>query len=270
MFKRRKTCRRGLRINVRRTIRNAWRIRWRAPDDLGEALIAFRRAIRAHRRLAKLVPRYFDSVVIENERLRREEDRRWMATWKPALEKVYGPGFDELETKEDPPPVLHPEVQREVDRWLTEWDCWMEAGQCAMELYRRRRPHDLMSLSRMARLLEIGFDFKKLACGFDPARPPPEPHNDAAVLADIQRAYGSQCAADAAGAECSPSPASGAESGAVPASVPGTVCQEQMAGENALPSSPPHIPPAAAPLPPASPRCDAWSRWARQLRCQIH
>ena len=56
----------------RRATRAAVRVRWRAPDDLGHALVAFRRALWAHRRLARLAPSFFDSVVVERERRERE------------------------------------------------------------------------------------------------------------------------------------------------------------------------------------------------------
>src|SRR5262249_58325794 len=64
----------------------------RTPDGfhLSEALTAFRRAIRSHRRLARLAPRFFDSAVVDREALERAERRRWAASWEPALAKAYG------------------------------------------------------------------------------------------------------------------------------------------------------------------------------------
>ena len=62
----------------------------RGPDDLAQALTAFQRAIWCHRRMARLAPRFFDATVVNRERREREEQRRWMALWEPALAKAYG------------------------------------------------------------------------------------------------------------------------------------------------------------------------------------
>jgi hypothetical protein len=182
--------RKTTRSTLRKTVRTLVRVRWRAPDDLGEALVAFRRAIRAHRHLARLAPRFFDSVVVNRERRHREDQRRWMALWEPVLAKVYGTEPEPYNPADDLPPLPHPNTQRAVERELAARAFWMEAGRIALELYRQRRPHDLMDLSRMARLLQIGFDFKLLACGIDPKRPDPEPANHDAAWADLKRAYG--------------------------------------------------------------------------------
>jgi hypothetical protein len=53
----------------------------RGPDDFTQALSAFRRALRTHRRLARLAPSFFDPAVVERERENRAEQRRWMALW---------------------------------------------------------------------------------------------------------------------------------------------------------------------------------------------
>ena len=76
---------RARRSTVRSVIRSRVRVRWRAPDDLRESLTAYGRALRAHRRLAKMAPRFFDQAVIDREASNRAEQRRWMATWEPVL-----------------------------------------------------------------------------------------------------------------------------------------------------------------------------------------
>jgi hypothetical protein len=63
----------------------------------------------------------------------------------------------------------------------------MSAGSEALAKYQRLRPNDLPSLSRVARLLDIGFTFAHLACG-EPAKPNTERHERA--LADLERIYG--------------------------------------------------------------------------------
>ena len=63
----------------------------RGPDDLSEAITAMNRAIRAHRRLAKLAPEIFDSTEVNRLAHRRRQDAEWQAVWEPALIEVYGP-----------------------------------------------------------------------------------------------------------------------------------------------------------------------------------
>ena len=56
-----------------------------------------------------------------------------------------------------------------------------------MTRYKRRRSYALPSLSCVARLLEIGFEFAHLACG-ELAVPDTASHEQA--LADLERIYG--------------------------------------------------------------------------------
>ena len=86
-----KSFRRPWRKPRRRAFRPGFRQRWRAPDDLAAGLTAFRRAIRAHRRLARLAPHHFDFAVVERDRREHQERLRWQKVWEPALEKAYGP-----------------------------------------------------------------------------------------------------------------------------------------------------------------------------------
>ena len=84
----RKLIRRTWHTTIRSVNRSCVRVCWRAPDDLGAALTAFDRALRAHRRLAKLAPRFFDTAVIDREAENRAGQRRWMAAWAPALARA--------------------------------------------------------------------------------------------------------------------------------------------------------------------------------------
>src|ERR1041385_40096 len=158
----------------------------RRPNDLSQALTAFSRAIRAHRRLAKLAPHLFDATEMNRIEQRKKEDAEWRAMWEPALEKVYGPS-----TEKWPEPVYHsplsPQTLRAVDRHYAQWRLWMDIGSLALERFQRRRPYALPSLSRIARLLDIGFTFARLACG-EPAEPDTASH--AQALADLERIYG--------------------------------------------------------------------------------
>ena len=153
----------------------------RGPDELSQALTAFTRAIRAHRRLAKLAPQFFDSTQFNRLEQRRKEDAEWRAMWEPALNRISDP------LAHIPPLPKSPRTLRAMELEFASWRFWMAAGSLAIARYQRRRPSALPSLSRVARLLEIGFTFAQLACG-EPAEPDTSSHERA--LADLQRIYG--------------------------------------------------------------------------------
>jgi hypothetical protein len=141
----------------------------RGPDDLSQALVAFARAIRCHRRLAKLAPSFFDSAVVDREARERDERRRWMESWQPLLDKVYGPTSAPEQpptvVPDYPPPLPGPRTGRAMERELAGWDFWMAIGRLAMARHRQCRPHAIPSLNQLAGLLQIALDFSRLACG---------------------------------------------------------------------------------------------------------
>jgi hypothetical protein len=188
----RKLIRRAWRTTIRSVNRSCVRVRWQAPDDLGDALTAFGRALRAHRRLVKLAPRFFDQAIIDREAYNRAEQRRWMATWEPALARVYGVQPEIPAPTDDRPPLPPPCTQRAVDRQLAAWQLWMEIGRTAMNRQQQRHPHALPSLTRLARLLELAFEFKKLALGLDSPNPLPDKITYDDDWPDLKRAYGHQ------------------------------------------------------------------------------
>lgn len=265
-----RTCRnrtaRAWRPLGRRTLRSLPGYR-RGPDDLSQALTAFGRAIRAHRRLARLAPRFFDSVVVERERRECEARRLWMAEWEPALARVYGGEPKPYDPSANRPPLPPPRIQQAVECELAAWNFWLAAGRLALQKHQHRNPHALPSLSRIARLFELGVKFGSLATGYDPDRPQPEPVSHDTARADLERAYGDsrQSSADdlpvAAGAQEMPAPPA-------PASLPSASTSELIkpvaSGQSSSTteeSAPPAIPSQVGPK-----RCDTWSRWARQLR----
>ena len=105
----RKTVRSVLRRTPRRLSRSCLRGRRRGPDDFAQMLTAYARLLRAHRRLARLAPRFFDAAVVARERENRAEQRRWLALWEPLLAKAYGvapePAVDRVEWPPLPPPA---------------------------------------------------------------------------------------------------------------------------------------------------------------------
>jgi hypothetical protein len=253
----RKITRTTLRRPFRCPNRSSLRGHCRGPDDLSQALTAFGRAIRAHRRLARLAPSYFDSAVRDREALNSAEQRRWTAFWEPYIAKAYGVEPRPPAATNDLPPLPSVKIQREVDLKLAEREMCMVAGHAAMERWRQRQPHAVMSWSRMVRLLKIGFDFGNLACGLDSPNPLPEKIAYDYELNDLKRGYGLEpdttAVAGAASVPVAPPAAGGAS---VPAS-----------RADPPPGAPHPVPPAAgAGGPPQGSRCDAWSRWARTMR----
>jgi hypothetical protein len=238
-----------------------------------QALTAFGRAIRAHRRLARLAPRFFDSAVRDREAENRAERRRWMATWEPYIARAYGVEPRPPATDDELPPLPSVKIQREVDVKLAEREMCMVAGHAAMERWRQRQPHAVMSWSRMARLLKIGFDFGNLACGLESPNPLPEKIAYDYELTNLKRGYGHKLetppVADAAGVSPFPNSDSGGAGGHsanVTTGGAGVPASRSESDGNA-PSIPASGPGGCPQEPPASPpRCDAWSRWARQLR----
>jgi len=110
---------------IRQTARSPTRRVWRAfnragarlpghrrsRDNLSHALTGFARALRYHRRLARLAPRFFDSIVVDREARERDEHRRWMESWQPLLDKVYGPSREPRQRPAErplPPALLPP------------------------------------------------------------------------------------------------------------------------------------------------------------------
>lgn len=277
----------------RRLIRRSWRtldrphVRClggfeRGPDYLTQALAAYRRAIRAYRRLARLAPSYFDTAVVAREAREREERRQWLASWQPALEKAYGPltpvqreAQRQADLMAEQRPPLHPRTVRAVDGKLADYQLWKAAGDLSLvrfREYQQRRPHTLPSFVNLARLLELAFDFYAIATGWDWRHPESDPWAPRLPPsdweADLRRAYGPRDSA---------APQMGAPGSRPTFSVAPDLKPEPQNLEPEAHRPEPEIgnlqpstgnPPSPAPPPSAPPaayrRRDAWSAWARQ------
>lgn len=173
-------CRRSLLRHLdRRLDRSCWRAlpgHRRGPDELSQALTAFTRALRCHRRLAKLAPRFFDAVVVEREVRKREKQCQWRALCKLLLDQVYGCDTDPAPSPDpaaESPPLPGVRTRRAVERELAGWDFWMAFGRAALARYERGRSHALLGLGQLARLLRIASDFGTVASGINhPKRQP--------------------------------------------------------------------------------------------------
>ena len=121
----RRTCRsptpRAWRALTRSTLRSLSGYH-RGPNYLSHALTAFRCAIGCHRRLARLAPRFFDSAVVDREARERDEHRRWIESWQPLLDKIYGPtrqSEPQASVVSDYPPPCP--VRKPAARWSGSW-----------------------------------------------------------------------------------------------------------------------------------------------------
>ena len=184
----RRTCRPALRPGFRNATRAAIRVRWRAPHDLDIALAFYRRAIAAHRRLARLAPRFFDSGVVDRERRDQEAHRRRMDSWKSAFNKAYG--AEPAPLPDERPPLPPPRIQAAVEHQLACWKFYLAAGSEALRRSQLHHPHAVPSLNRLARLIEMALDLARLATGLDSTQPPAAPDNHQKALADLERIYG--------------------------------------------------------------------------------
>jgi hypothetical protein len=262
------------RQTVRRASRTSVRTRWRAPDDLGFALTAFRRAIRAHRRLARLAPHEFDEAVVHRDLQEQERRRRRRARIEAALEKAYGPPTPaereaerQAELLAAQPPRLAPATQRAVEAEWVNWQFWLAAGRMARERHLRRHPHDIPSLGRIARMVDIAIDLGRLASGLDPTQPDSEPDDDDAEFeVALMRAYPDP-SAPPPNAPRNPVQPPAANPPANVASHPTAVDQPQPQPVVAISALPSDQPPLVSPRPR---RCDAYSRLARQLNRRAH
>lgn len=266
----RRTSHLAVRQTARRTARVPFRCRWRAPDDLGKALTCFRRALRAHKRLAKLAPAFFDSAVIAREARRRKAQRDWMASWEPAFREAYGSTTTPWKPRDELPPLPPPRTRKAVDRELTSCQLWLHLGHNSLARYKRRRPYRLVSFNQIVRMVEVAFDLRRMAVGLDSEINSeieddniPDYHQ---FEADLQRVYGNSLEKAASNPEPVPEVAS---------TLPAThikPAQAQPAAPSHAHGPQPGLAPAhAAPQPTSGPvieyrRRDAWASYARYLR----
>ena len=143
-----KPCQMIRRNSYRKTVRSVWRRtpcrlsrsclrgRRRGPDDFAQMLTAYARLLRAHRRLARLAPRFFDAAVVARERENRAEQRRWLALWEPLLAKAYGVV---PEPAVDPSKGRHCRRLPRSGRWTGSW------RRCSCGWRRLTRPGNVTS-----------------------------------------------------------------------------------------------------------------------------
>lgn len=136
------------------------------PDELSQALTAFSRVIRSHRRLAKLAPRFFDPRVVDQEIRDRAEWLRRRPVILAALDKVYGPDPDTRshDPSDELPPLPSMRTQSVVERELVACELWMIAGKRAMTNYSQRRSQRMPSLNQIARLCNVATQLGRMAC----------------------------------------------------------------------------------------------------------
>ncbi len=77
-----------------------------------------------------------------------------------------------------------------MERELAAWRLWLKIGKDAMKRFRIRHPHALPRFGQYVRLMEIAFDFGRLAVGEHSPQAQPEPGAHTSALADLKRIYG--------------------------------------------------------------------------------
>ena len=172
----RRCTRRLSRPLVRRTTRP---LGGRGPNYLAQALTAFRRSARAHRQLIKLAPEQFDHAVRDRLAGERVEEDRKDAEMVVALARVYGSeaeaaaemhrarmhqrGGNGAETGR-----FARRKQEDIAQWESEWELWLALGREAFDRHEQRTPHRRLSLSTIARLLELASTMGRLSLGCAP------------------------------------------------------------------------------------------------------
>jgi hypothetical protein len=64
---------------------------------------------------------------------------------------------------DDLPPLPPPRTQQAVERQRACWNLWFNLGREALRRFQQRRPHELIGFARLARLLELAMDLRRLA-----------------------------------------------------------------------------------------------------------
>ncbi len=132
--------------------------------------------------------------MVDREARERFERHRWIKSWRPILDKVYGPAPPSeppADMEPDHAPLPGPRTRRAVERELAGWELSMAVGRLAMARHQQRQPHALLSFIQLTRLLQIAFDFGRLTCGLDACQPdPPVIPNVPTVHKMLARAHG--------------------------------------------------------------------------------
>ena len=142
---------------------------------LAQALTAFNRAVRARCRLARLAPEIFDSAVVSRREEALEDQRQLMAELEPAFAKVYGPAPGKLHHAQTDEwcrngaemVQFSPGKIQEIESLLAERELWMGVGQVALARHQTLQPHQRVSLSLVARLIDLASKLGRLAVGLE-------------------------------------------------------------------------------------------------------
>lgn len=193
----------------------------RRINYLQQGISALGKAIRAHRRLMKLAPSLFDFGILDREAAQYKEQKEWMALWEPYLEKVYAGALDETapcaeneRCNKSAKKVQNgsagnggldddywqfkipksPEILAAMEHEYQQWQLGMASARENLQLHEKLRPHAVMSLTSVARLLDAGTTLRRLATGLETndREPPFVPDDHRQVWADLKRAYGDE------------------------------------------------------------------------------
>ena len=192
---------------ARRTVRRVGR----GPrvNYLAQALAAFNRAVRARCRLMQLAPEFFDVAVVSRREAEREDRRQRLAELEPIIQRVYGPATDPA------PEKLHhaqtdewcrngaemvqfsPGKVQKIESLLAERELWMTVGAEALARHQTLQPHRHVSLSLVARFVDLASKLGRLAAGMELRPSPADKHppnyfmsSNLNMAEALHRAYG--------------------------------------------------------------------------------
>ena len=166
------------------------------PNHVVNALAAFRRAIRAHRRLMKLAPDRFDYGIVRQNALMREKEEKRLAELEKDISKVYGVTEFTPEAaralRPDFSKKRNPRTERVIAREVETWQAWLDAGSESLALARKENQWSRMSVASVCGLLETASTLGRLSTGLEtnykPVEPEPGHHWD--FEAALEKIYG--------------------------------------------------------------------------------
>jgi len=151
----------------RRCARRIVRKVGRAPrvDHLGRALSAFRRAVSARRRLARLAPEIFDVALVQRLSEESADRERLRAELDAAMVKVYGTTPDESELHHSTNAgrcengaetvQFSPRQSLEIEETLALCELWMAEARQSFARYQQFQPHRRLGLGMAVRLIGL-------------------------------------------------------------------------------------------------------------------
>jgi len=164
-------------------------------NPVPEAIFAFRRAIRAHRRLMKLAPDRFDHARVTHLAAERAQALEKQKQWDVALEKSYGADAVKKLPQDwmlPKSPTHSVQTRRAIEKYFAEWDFWLQIGRDALSRAERSHCTSRMSLTSICSLVDTAMTLGRLATGREThwQPPPPELPGTLTFEQSLEKIYG--------------------------------------------------------------------------------